>query len=83
MQPTWEILQAMLHCHYKAWQLAKKDDGTVVLSTITDNYFNVPSISLSSIDKLILTALCYGRSGNLQDRQQEIDESHIALLMSI
>lgn len=26
MQPSWNILQAMLHCPYKAWQLARSED---------------------------------------------------------
>lgn len=23
VQPDWKLLQAMLHCHYKAWQLSR------------------------------------------------------------
>ncbi len=61
MQPTWDILQAMLHCHYKAWQLAQSHDESsnihlhVPLSV--EKPVVLPVTVLTANDKIVLTAL--------------------------
>ena len=71
MEPNWGILHAMLHCRYKAWQLARSDEQTTA-SAILDVPIKVPTVSLSSTDKLVLTALYQGQSQSQQNRQQAI-----------
>jgi len=29
MQPSWDTLHAMLHCPYKAWQIARSEDEQI------------------------------------------------------
>ena len=61
MQPGWNILQAMLHCQYKAWQLARSADEQVIahqhLPISTETPISVPVSLLTPTDKLVLTAL--------------------------
>jgi len=61
MQPSWNILQAMLHCQYKAWQLSRSEDEQTDihqhLPIITEATIKVPVNSLTLTDKLVLTAL--------------------------
>ena len=62
MQPGWNILQAMLHCQYKAWQLARSAGEQVIahqqLPISTETPILVPVNLLTPTDKLVLTALC-------------------------
>ncbi len=66
MHPTWNILQAMLHCRYKAWQLAKSDVQENVNFVIEGATLNIPVATLSSNDKLVLMALHQGHRGSQQ-----------------
>lgn len=66
MKPDWNILQAMLHCRYKAWQLAKSDEQAIVYSFTEDVPLSIPVDTLSSNDKLVLTALYQGNTGSQQ-----------------
>ena len=62
MQPSWDILHAMLHCRYKAWQLGRGDEQVNVHSIDNGVSIKVPIAPLSPIDKLVLTALYQGQS---------------------
>ena len=61
MLPNWDILQAMLHCEYKAWQLArtigKQIDTAQQLPISPDTPILVPAPILSPSDKLILASI--------------------------
>lgn len=61
MQPSWNILQAMLHCHYKAWQLSRSEDEQISihqdsLAPAETISLKLPVTSLTTSDKLVLTA---------------------------
>lgn len=57
MQPSWDILQAMLRCQYKAWQLAKSDPQQVAIPVDLQKPLLLPTDSVTPEDKLVLTAL--------------------------
>jgi predicted RecB family nuclease len=58
MLPSWEILHAMLHCEYKAWQLAKNqgNDNSQGNTLALDNPIELPISSITAREKLALTA---------------------------
>ena len=72
MQPSWDILHAMLHCRYKAWQLARGDEQVNLHSIKDDGSSKVPIAALSQSDKLVLTALYQGQSQIRQVHQDFI-----------
>jgi hypothetical protein len=57
VQPNWKTLQAMLHCHYKAWQLAKDNSPSLAPPVDFNTPLQLPLQSLTPGDKLVLTAL--------------------------
>ena len=76
MQPTWNILHAMLHCHYKAWQISKIEDEQVdVLQDIPISFevpLTLPITTFTATDKLVLIALCQGKPQINKTAQQDI-----------
>ncbi|MFL9483434.1 IS66 family transposase [Chitinophagaceae bacterium LWZ2-11] len=76
MQPTWNTLHAMLHCSYKAWQLARDGDGLKSihppLRMTIESPISIPVDFLTQIDKLVLTALCQEYSTVGTGQQKEI-----------
>ena len=74
MESIWNILHAMLHCHYKAWQLAEseqvKDHPSLLISRET--LVKIPVSSFTPADKLILAALCQSQSQVKQQSQKDI-----------
>src|SRR6185312_11238920 len=66
MRPSWNILHAMLHCHYKAWQIARSEDEQINihrnLYVTTETPLEIPINSFTPVDKFILTAFCQTES---------------------
>lgn len=77
MQPSWNILQAMLLCHYKAWRLSRSEDE---LNSIHHELFAPPDIisvklpinDLTAKDKVVLTAFLQNQLQKNEKGQKRI-----------
>lgn len=76
MRPSWNILHAMLHCHYKAWQIARSEDEQVNihrdLYVTPETPLDIPINSFTPVDKLVLAAFCQRESQAGKGLQQDI-----------
>jgi predicted RecB family nuclease len=76
MLPSWNILQAILHCHYKAWQLARSEEEQIDIGQehliSTENAITLPLNFLTPIDRLIIAALLQGQSHATNQSQQSV-----------
>lgn len=83
MQPRWDILHAMLHCSYKAWQLGMNEqvqsDSQVQYPCIYPNAeasINLRTSKITPNDKLVLAALFYGQIDAAKNPLQNINIAH-------
>jgi len=72
MQRHWDIVEAMLHCHYKAWTLAKSENRIAGIQSFIDS---IPPLSsetplrlsgqkVTPADRIVLSTLYHLQNAN-------------------
>lgn len=69
---TWEILQAMQYCPYKAWQISRKPSDELETPQLS-------SAKISAIDKIALTAYAFFLSEQTGEKASHLTILHFLI----